>query len=73
MNTCTNGHRVAVIDGACRECARERQADQRARNAEGRRLAQALRDCGVPIDVDHLVEGHRLLAALEMARTPVIR
>lgn len=66
---CTRGRSLKVIDGtACSDCARERQADQRARNAEGRRLAQALRDQGVPLDADHLAEGHLLLTALNLAR-----
>lgn len=69
---CNNGHRLAVIDGPCRDCARERQADQRARNAEGRRLAQALREQRVPLDVERIVEGHRLVMALELSRSPRI-
>lgn len=69
---CSNGHRLAVIDGPCRDCARERQADQRQRNAEGRRLAQALREKRIPLDVDRIVEGHRLQLALELSRDPVI-
>ncbi len=69
---CNNGHRLAVIDGPCRECARERQADQRARNAEGRRLAQALHEKRIPLDVERLAEGHRLVSALEMSRSPRI-
>lgn len=68
---CNKGHHLKVIDGPCRECARERQADQRHRNAEGRHLAQALREHRVPLDIERLAEGHRLLMALEMARDPV--
>lgn len=69
---CNNGHRLVVIDGPCRECARERQADQRARNAEARRLAQALREKRIPLDVDRIAEGHRLVSALELSRSPRI-
>lgn len=69
---CNNGHALVVIDGPCRECARERQADQRARNAEGRLLAQALREKRIPLDVERLAEGHRLVSALEMSRNPLI-
>lgn len=65
---CTHGHLVKVIDGPCSDCARDRQTAQRHRNAEGRLLAQALRASGVPLDADHLAEGHRLLAALNLAR-----
>ena len=69
MYECANGHRLVVIDGACRPCARERQAEQRRRNAEGRRLAGDLRDRGVPLDADRLADGHRLLTGLDLARS----
>lgn len=68
MYTCSKGHLAAVIDGPCRDCARERQTDQRRRNAVGRQLAQELRARGVPLDAARLTEGHRLLLALDLAR-----
>lgn len=57
---CNHGHELKVI-GPCGECARDRQAAQRLRNAEARNLAQALRERRVPLDPDRIAEGYRLL------------
>ena len=69
---CNNGHTVKVIGGTCPECNRQRQAAHRDRNGNARRLVQGLAALGVPIDLDHLAEGHRLLVALDLAQHPQI-
>ena len=64
---CNHGHTVKVIDGPCGECARDRQAAQRTRNRIAREFYTALMDRNIPMDADHLAEGHRLLTALNLA------
>ena len=68
MQHCSNGHSIGVIAGPCATCARERQANQRRRNAEARTFAKALRELRIPLDVNRIAEGDRLLTALELAR-----
>lgn len=70
---CNHGHAVKVIDGPCAECARDRQTAQRNRNRLAREFYTALADRNIPLDADHLAEGHRLLAALNLARDIRIR
>ncbi|BBY41802.1 hypothetical protein H7J70_00375 [Mycolicibacterium celeriflavum] len=66
---CNRGrHLIKVAGRPCSQCAKERQTAQRHRNAEGRKLAQALQDRRVPLDPDRIAEGHRLLVVLDMAR-----
>lgn len=62
-------HPIAVIDGSrCRECNRERQATHRALNRDAREFCTALASRNIPLDADHIAEGHRLLTALNLAR-----
>ena len=66
-------HDIRVIDGGrCADCNRERQAKHRETNKVARQFCTILTEREIPLDVDRITEGHRLLTALDLARNPRI-
>jgi len=57
-------------NGECVYCVRDRGRQHAAVRTAAVKLYRDLDGRGIPLDVDRIVEGHRLVSALEMSRSP---
>lgn len=58
--------------GECVYCVRDRGRQHAAVRTAAVKLRRELDDRGIPLDVDRIAEGHRLVTALELSRSPRI-
>lgn len=56
--------------GECVYCVRDRGRQHAAVRSAAVKLYRDLDGAGIPLDVERIVEGHRLQLALEMSRAP---
>jgi len=53
--------------GACRQCQRDRSSQHRRRSQEARVFCRALKDRGIPLDLERIGDAWKVATALDLA------